>query len=500
MPTTLADFNTPTRLIRVTIEADLTNTGMWADYTQYLDNYTIINTSNDKLYGIADLNLNAELFIPNPTGQWVRPGIPVRAKVTTSNDNWVTSYSEYLFWGTTSRQNTIPTNKVNIKATSYNSNYLDQRLERSVYINQDTNDIITDLLVRVGVDVSNISLTPSGIVLPVYPINDNQPIRDFIEDLCLPNLQIVGFNKDNVFTSKSLQLLTIGGSGFTPDVVTDLATITDYSQQELSSKFYANTLKVTGKVLEYVDNGALYYDNQIQGQEIKPNSDLFFKLEIPDVQPLFINQFVARSRPASGTVQFFAGMQNKSYYDFFETDDGAGAANNTGISIVSQSIAEESGVDILFIKFRNNSSDSKFLKTIAVNGQGVKKTGDLQDKVVNSTLIKQDGGEVSIELSGSSIQDDVVLGNILSTLKSNVSKYADVYQFEMRGKPKTQVGNIIEFKDRNNNTKTGIIYETDIECSIDRGYTQQITAKVLENVTYGEWDNVASLWDTAIWF
>jgi hypothetical protein len=492
MPTTLSDFNSPTRLIRAKVEVDLNKTGTWQDYTYALDNYTILNTTQDKIYGVIEKVLDLELFLDNPSEQWSKPGIPVRVSILTSNDNWVTSHTEQLFYGTTQRQNSIAINTIKIRALSSNSLYLDKKIPRRVYLNWDINTIMEDLLIRAGVDIINISLPAVGVNVPVYIINDNYPIKYYIEDLCKPLMQVVGFNRNNVFTAQSLQILTTTSSTFTPDVVTNLTTITDYDSQELTSKYYANTITVKGRAYEYIEAGQLYYDNQISGQEIKPNERLYFTLELPDIQPVFINRFAPRNRPNSGSSPFVGGYQERSFYDFFLNDDGSGGADNTNVVLLSQSIAEENGNDVLFLKFKNNSnSESYYLKTIVVNGQGVKKVGDLQETLSNNKAINDDGSEIAIEIDSSAIQTDVMINNTLNTLKANITSYSDVFKFEHRGKPVSEIGKIIEFRDRNNNTKTGLIYELDTEVSLDRGYTENITAKVLNPVDYLELDNPA---------
>ena len=364
MPSSLTDFSSTSRKLRPKLGVDLGLTGTYTDYTNFLDNYTIISTSSDKICGLYETYLDAELWFDSPSLEWTKPGRPLLAKMLISSDSWVTSYTEVLFTGSTTKQNSVPVNSVKIKATTLNSDYLSKRTARQLFQNIDIADIMESLLLEVGVDPADISLTATGKVLPVYAISSSKPISFYIEDLAKATLSLVGFDKDGVFRAKSLSQFTLGGA-ITPDLTVNLGQTLEFQSRDIESKYYSNSLKIKGYNQRAIVNGQLYYNNQLQGFEIEPLSKLYFTLELPDIVPISIAPFTTRLRPVIGKPIGFGFTPLNSFFDFFENDDGSGAANNNSITLKSTNIVEDNGKDVLLLIFENASPTfSFFLKTI----------------------------------------------------------------------------------------------------------------------------------------
>lgn len=474
MPSSLSNFASNTQILRPKIEVDLDGTG-FVDYTQYLDNYTVLQSTEGQIYGLYEMVLDAELFLPNPSLSWSKSGLPVRASIAISNDNFTTSYSEQLFYGNTVRQNSVPINSVKIKANSANRSYLDKVPGRTVYTNQDISTIISTLLQSVGVALANISLVPSGIVLPVYYVSDKIKVRDVITDLAMADVSIYGFDKDNIFTKTSLQKLTFGAVSTTPDITVTLDTQYQFKQQDITSQYYANSIVVKGRRFSYqVPNQIIQYDNAIQNQKIEKGGKLFYRIELINFYPEYVEQFGPDNSTAIDDIK----PSFKSFYRFFTTDGGDGILDNSQIFCNGAIITDEGGKAYLTVIFYNNSAvNDYYLKSITVKGPGARVIDQYEESRIDNLRIAGDGQELKIEVVSDAIQSDVILGDVANILQLNLFNYADVYKFGILGRPESKIGAVISFKDSNNTTQTGFITEVDIE--VGDGYYADITAKLI---------------------
>jgi len=476
MPSTLADFNSTTRQLRPDIRVDLALDATVESQTDFLDNYTILENV-DGISGIKEMTLDAAFFVPNPSVNWARKGRTVEADILISSDDWVSTYTAPLFRGSTSRQNTLPLRELKIKASSSNSDWLDLKASRQVFLNQDISAIIQSLLVEVGVNIANISLASTGVVLPVYVISDNISIREYISDLAKGALIVVGFNRSGVFTRSTLTPIDYTGNAFTADVTVNLDSTLNFRSRDIEGRYYYNRLIGRGATLRHISNSQLDYKSELTGYEILPGGKLYFTYEIPETVPLEIKPFVGIN-PGNLLISF--GYQLNSFFAFHTSDDGNGSINNSTIVVNSQTIARDGDKDVLLVVFSNTSASTPFyLRTILINGSGVQKTANLLERRDNDTNIVQDGKETIFELSSNAIQTDVQLANLLSILELNLWRYSNCYTMTIRGRPEIELGTILNFRDVLNNVVIGVVVEIDSEVSIDNGYTQEITAKTI---------------------
>lgn len=488
MPSSISDFNLTTRALRPALRVDLALDGTVEAQTNYLDNFTILETV-EGVAGIKEMTLDADLFVPAPSENWGKKGRTVEADMSISSDSWSTTHTEELFRGSTTRQNTVPIRDVKVKATSYNSDYLDKKASRQVFVNQDIAYIMQSLLEEVGVDPADISLSSTGITLPAYVISDNVPIREYIQDLALGALQVVGFDREGIFTASTLVPVDFSGAGYTPDLTVDLDTTLEFRSRDVEGRYYCNRLIGRGARLVYLQDTQLDFAGELTGYEVAPNEKLYVRWEIPDTVPLEIYPFTAVN---SGNLLNSFGFKPQSFFAFYEADDGSGDMSNTSIVVETQSIVRDGDKDILFLIFRNDSGVTKYLRTLLINGSAVQKVADLYESRDNSGNIAEDGKETVYEISSNAIQNDVQLGNVLNTLQLNLWEYQNVYTFTISGRPQIKLGTIIQFNDVTETTLTGVVCEIDSEVSIDSGYTQELTVKILaEPADYFELDNAS---------
>lgn len=480
------------RFLRVKFEADLEQNGVWVDYTQYLDNFSVYETTHNKISGIFDTVCDVVLNIPNPDPKWAEKGKQIRIEVSGSDNNWVTSYNKTVFLGSTSNKNSIPETRINIKATSYNSDFLDKKTQRQVFLNKNINEIITSLLIQVGVPQNKIILEPVDVILDAYLVNDNQPIRVFIEDLAKAGLMVVGFNREGFFVNKFLLKTDFSNNPTTPDESVGLNLIKSYKERAVRSAFYANSIKIEGRQVRYIKDDILYYNNQLLGYEILPQKKLFFTLEIPDLEPEYFFPFVPKTNTFGPT------NDQVSLFDFHTSDDGVGISQNSDIQIISASIAEQDGKDVLFIVWVNtNPITSFFLKSILVRGSGLFVVSPIKVTNTNQQVINNDGSESVIEIKSKAIQSDVLANNISNLLLLNLSNQADVYIPEIAGLPNIELGTVLQIQTKNGQNVVGSVFEIDTVVGCDEGYLQTVTVKkLLPQINYFRWDDIEVVWDS----
>jgi hypothetical protein len=193
----------------------------------------------------------------------------------------------------------------------------------------------------------------------------------------------------------------------------------------------------------------------------------------------------------------FDTLAGRSLYDFYTSDDGTGSVNNSDIQVVSTSIAEDNGKDILFAVWENTSSTTPYyLKSVTVRGYGVLTTARIKTEQVNQLALAEDGSETVYTLESKAIQSDTQLNLLASLLSLNLSNYADVYALEIAGRPTAKLGTVLAFKDRSNTTITGTIFEIDGEVSGSNGFLQTaIIKKLPDPVNYFAWDTTGIGWD-----
>lgn len=495
MPTTLSDFNLNTLKLRAEYGLDINDDGMAEDYINNLEYVNVLEYADD-ISGAKEMRLDAELFVTAPTPRFAKNGIKTYASVKTSTDNWVTDWEEAIFTGSTARNNTLPNNDVKIVATTFNNDYLDKKPTRQLFTSQDIATIMETLLIGAGVDAGDIDLPLTGKVLPFYIVSDNWPIRYYIEDLARGALQIVGFNREGVFSSNSIAKNNFDGGSLTPEVTLTLADVIKFESRQIRSNMYYNDIRVRSWEFDLLTDEQFYFNTELVGYEIKPNGRLFFTLDFDEYLPLTINSMVARNSNLNLLITW--GYRVNSYFDFFTADDG-GIVNNTNITVESMSIipSDTEGRDRLLVIFQNSSgSTSYFLKQILLNGTVLQRRPPYEVENTDETAIIEDGRRIPLIYQSNAIQGYTATNTLLALLSLNLMNYANVYRFEIQGRPQLEVGSIIQFQDRSGVDLLGVVFEIDSELSKDRGYSQLLTVKTIEvSGDYLQLDNASDSLD-----
>ena len=481
MPSTLADFNLSTRKLRYEFGIDINNDSVaeqtYEDSVDYINIYETIG----QIAGVKSLIVDTSLFLTTPSTQWSRSGVKTYTSVKTTNDNWATEYKESLFVGSTVRNNSVPVNDVKIKATTYNDDFLDKKVARQLFTNTDIATIMTSLLVSAGVALINISLPATGFVLPVYLVSDNFTIRYYIEDLAKGALQVVGFNRKGIFSSNSILKNDFNGSFPAADVTITLDDIISFKNREIQSNMYYNDITVRSYDYSLITDTQFYFNSELSGYSVEAGKRLVFEVEIDGVNPFSINPLVSRNSNFNLLVTF--GYRNNSFFEFFDAEDN-GNTNNTGIVILSTSVVPGSreGQDKILIVFNNTSGSTKYLKQILLNGTVVSQRSPYETSIVDNVAIINDGKRIPLVFESNAIQGDVRANEIALLIALNLSTYANVYSYEIQGRPQLEIGSVISFRDRSNAEIIGVVYEIDTEISQDAGYSQFITVRALANL------------------
>lgn len=477
MPSTLSDFNNKRLPIKVGFGVDINTDTIIEDYTNSLS-YTNILETCKAISGVKSMNMDAELNLQDPDIRWSRSGILTDVKIATSSDNFATEHEETIFSGSTIQNNSIPFDTVQIQATSLNDDYLDRKASRQVFENDDIADIMESLLLEVGVDAGDIDLSPTGYILPVYFVSNNYPIRMYIEDLAKGALQVVGFNREGKFSSNTILKNDFDGSFPTPDLTVTLSDIIKFTNREIRSNMYYNDITVRSYEFDKLVDTQFYVNTDLSGYSVENGKRLFFELELEGVNPLTINELVARN---SSSTNLYITWQYRinSYYEFFDSDSN-GTAVNTGITLVSTSIIPTTdGKEKILIVWENNSGSTKYLKQIFLNGTTIQRRTAYETSISDEVAIEEDGKRIPLVYESNAIQGYVRANELLALIELNLSSYANVYTFEIQGRPQLEIGSVIDFQDRNENEIIGVVYEIDSEISQDAGYSQLLTVRTL---------------------
>jgi hypothetical protein len=491
MPSIYSDFLQTVRSQRPKLEVDLNLDGNYEDYTSFLDHFTINQRLGSGIAGLFDSQLDAELYIPNPSTLWAKPGLPVRATIQISSDKWVSTQTETLFIGTTEKQKTVPQTRIKITATSYLNNYLDRSVPRRVWINTDIYTIIDNILTDCGVPLINKSIGTSGKLIS-YVTNSSQPARVFIQELLTANLAVAGFDRDNVFRIRSALPLLFSGGSYSPVATYSRSLIEEYEAQDLASSYYANTIKVNGEDVGYLTNSLLYFDAQISSQQIKPQGRLYFQVALENIR--VANLYPAVSGNPGPTINITGTLVQNSFLAAYTSDDGSGNINTANLLIEEFFVSSgDEGKDYVNIVLYNNSSSiSLWLKSVYLYGSGLKTLGEVKIERRNDSQIVTDGQRIEIEFTSRAVQGKAAAEDLASLAQLNLVSYPDVFKINARAQPKTQVGEIIEIVDRGGATRTCVVVETDTE--IQNGYIQTVIAKRLRtDLSYFTWD--VDVWD-----
>jgi hypothetical protein len=497
MPTTISDFNSSIRNLRARILVDLG--GGLVDYTGNLDNYTVLtelNNDND-IAGLFDTVFDAQFFIPSPGIEWTKSGLKVQAYISTSSDNWTTSIEKPLFIGSTIKSNSFPINEIKIRATTFLSNFLDQKPTRFVYESQTINYIIDDLLRTAGVTGTNISInTSQGSVLQYYIRSQLKTYRDIINDLLKADLKIGGFDGDNIFRIRSIvPLLT----SYTPDNDISLNTIIDFGSRDITSKFYANTLQINGQYQVAIQPdpisgvSELYYNNLITNVEIKAGEKLFYQIPMGNIVPINLGNGV-NSHPNSVLNSSY------SYYGFKDIDDGSGSYNATEIYYQGSVFEYDSTkkIEVVKLVFYNNGTTSKFLKFLKIRGQGYGVTPANLVNFENTFLKNNDGQEILKTIESTAIQSEQQAQTLQVILQRNFQQNQDVYLPKIKGRPTAIIGSTMRIRDRYDNIIDTVVCSVDTVISIDQGFEQNIICKKIDiSAQYAGFDNPSIGWDNS---
>jgi hypothetical protein len=477
MPSTIADFASNTRLLKPSIAVDLDNNAVAEDWTNNLDNYSILHSLDGQVAGIVDIQLDAEFYVPAASSEWAKPGKLTNAKLQISNDNYATNFEATLFTGSTVGSNSVPYRDVKIKATGYNTDYLDKRATRRVYISQDISTILTQILTDVGVSGGSISLTSTGYVVPVYIVSDNFPARRYIDDLAKAGLLVVGFDRDGIFRARSILKLDFTSPSYSPDVTILLDQTINFPGQIVKSGLYCNSVKVAGSQFTYLPNQQIFFDSGISGQEIKPSSRLVYSLELKDIYPERIDPF--NPRPNAGW-NFAVYTGGQSWYSFYTEDNTTSTISNSNIQLVSASIVPGAdGTENLLLAFQNTSSTTSFfLKAVFLNGSAVKRINTFVEEYRVEAQIQKDGKEISLELESMALYDDIQIDRVLNLIRLNNMSYADLYKVEIKGRPDIVVGSVVSIRNISDVAQLCSVIEIDENVSED-GYEQTLTLKKL---------------------
>lgn len=487
MPSSINDFNNNPALIRPEFGLDINDDTIAEDLTNKVDYIDIFETA-EEIAGIKNMTLDSQLVIQSPTIRYTDNGINCYTSVKTTGDNWTSEIEEAIFVGSTVRANTLPLQEVKIKATSLNSNYLEKKSTRQVFLNQDIADIMTDLLTSVGVSAGSIDLASAGHIVPVYFVSDKIEIKHYINDLAKAVLWTVGFGRDGVFRATS-QINQLFNASPVADVTLTRSQQEPFENRPLKDDNYYNDILVRTKSYQYITDSTIYYSGDLTGYEIKPYSQLFFKLKLEKQHVVSINTMIARNKVSNIETKY--GYTDNSYFEFYTSDDVTSTVSNLFIAISFFDFEQVNETEEeLTIMFTNNGGQSLFLKEIILNGSYVNILDDYTTRTTLDTQITNDGKRYSLEYLSNAIQSTSQAGNILNYLILNLSRQATIYSFQINGRPQLEIGSIVQFQLVDGTDKLAHVIEIDSTISQDVGYKQRLKLREVQlNMDYLELDN-----------
>lgn len=501
MASVIDDFITNNQKLSYRFLADLDKTGSFTDYTDNVVSMDCLQTI-DRIFGIIDVRFDAELFFESPSVNWARRGREVEAYISTTGDDWSTNYEAKLFKGSTNKNAGVPVDRVRLKASGLNSDYLDRTLEdyatdgsytlpnttsvntgsRRIWKATDINTIIEDLLVAVGVDSGDISLSSYGTTIN-YMADGDRPIREYIEELAIASGQIVGFERDGVFRASDLVKLGVAGASLTTDAEFTLATQFDFEPVTIDGEYFCNSINVRGNYVEVIELEAggdpMYYEGDITGYEVASGGTFYYIISESSLKPVYL---ASLQFPTAKTNEYYepnylsltGTTAPTSHMEFRTSDNRAEGANYTDITVENYFIADG---DIV-IEFKNTGASTAFLKSLMIFGVGLRVGNPLRVQRRFDNLITEVGEVVDFSTKSLAIQTPDIINNIANLVQLNMAKVADTYRFKVVGYPALKVGSLIEFEDMNEDAHIGLVFQVDEE--VEDMFDAELTVKVIE--------------------
>lgn len=455
MPSVLTDFNTNGRTIKTKIEVDLDGAG-YVDYTNYLDNWTTYKTLSQGTYGVVESTLNARLQIINPTVNWFKRGRKVRVSVIVSSDNWVTNFPVVIFDGVTNQQKGVTDGEINLDCVSF----LEQQLNtsppgRSVLTG--TVQVVVQTLIANTLPTLTTSI-PAKTDIITYPQRPSITLREHLEDFAAAYLGIIRFNISGVLEIVSLFQALTGTYTATDTYTLSHVPTGGFKRINLSNKQYFNSVTVKGDSRKYF-YGA-YSTTTYSGTKIAAGDTIFLTPELGGTVPISIDttSIVAR-----------------------DTDDDIGVLDGGGVVVTTSSIVRDKSTDKILVKIKNNNTTEAYLRSVTISGAAVKSYGPVLINSQNTGAVSADGGEIILTIQSGAIQNEAQANELTSLAFVNVGDY---YNFEHRARPGVSVGSTINFRDKTNVAKAGLVIQEEVEFSRERGYIQKLLVKGLPSDDY----------------
>lgn len=469
MASSIYDYNSNYQALRTKIEVDLNNTGIYTDYTDYLEDYSLLTSLSNTTSGFVSTQANITLRIPDPDKNWARQGRRVRITVSISSDNWATQYDSVIFNGSTSKASSISDEIVSLVAKDTQNDLLKQKIGNftSTSIIWETlriSQIVNNILSLVGYPSPSVTGIVADYFILHYFLDRAKTAEELINDLCVLAGLIVYQDTDGKF--KGTSLLNFYSQNPEPKVEFTKDNTRKYISQQLSNSLLFNRIKVSGKTSiritfsGIVVSPPIYNNSQISGQELRPGEEKTFFIH-PEQRDCKIQDIL----------QIELNSTLYSFVKFYNSDDGTGTlATISNISILSYAVLTGDNSDTIIFRARNNTSSSFWLKEAKIWGNAVYSDKEVASELKSELLIEEQKEEIVYEIESRNIQFDYLPGYISERYFNNfVSTTPQIYTIEVAARPDLRIGEVITFVDKDDVTHYAQIISIDLDAKMVQG-------------------------------
>lgn len=302
--------------------------------------------------------------------------------------------------------------------------------EEVMFINSRTDEIISALLERGGLDPSQFDLDTGGVLIPFAFFKKGSKLGDGVSDVAEAELGNLSMLEDGTvrFYNRSNWATNASVWDFDKDNVID--------KKALGKSSVINVVEVFSQAREVQAKQKLWES----GNEIDlPPGETEIFIDFKD-------EYGALPVTVADDPDYVTGATT-SLYATNELRDGTGGTYDADISLTSSSLFS-TGMKLVF---QNDASINVYLTRLEIHGTPAKVVNDVYVRVTDSVSIgTKDGYEERVhKIENDLIQDEVAANSIGQTIIADRSADDDQQEMIVKSVPQMQIGDVITYNDEN---------------------------------------------------
>lgn len=302
--------------------------------------------------------------------------------------------------------------------------------EEVMFVNDRTDEIISALLERGGLDPTQFDLDTGGILIPFAYFKKGSKLGEGIKDVAEAELGNLSMLEDGTprFRNRASWATNTSVWDFDKDNVID--------KKALGTSSVINVVEVFSKAREVQAKQKLWESSS--EIELPPGSTEIF-IDFKD-------EYGELPVTVADDPDYVSGATT-SLYATNEQRDGTGPTHEGDISLTSSDLFS-AGMKLVF---QNDATVTVFLTRLEIHGTPAKVVNDVYVRVTDPTSIGTKDGyeERPVKIDNNLVQDEVAANSIGQTIIADRSEDDDQQEMIVKAVPQLQIGDVITYNDEN---------------------------------------------------